>query len=277
MLAQIFTRSPKTKTYKCRSLAEASAKRFGVDARHNGIFGFDQETFSRSKVILIGAGGINGEIGEGLVRKGIGALHIFDGDTVEMTNLNRQRFTHRDLFKNKAFCLAKNLREEGFLGSTVTGHSLYIQEYEWKLAELSANLVICGVDNDQTRVWCSRYCFDHSLPAIFTAVSRDADQGYVFVQEPGGACFGCLFPDAVGNEITPCPGVPAVLDILKIVGGLVLYASDTLLMQRRRDWNYRLVRLAGYVADEKRWIPSQFDCDICRGKGRDHGWIGPAG
>lgn len=45
---------------------------------------------SASKVALFGVGGVGGFAIEALVRSGVGEVAIFDGDTVDITNLNRQ-------------------------------------------------------------------------------------------------------------------------------------------------------------------------------------------
>ena len=64
---------------------------------------------------------------------------------------------------------------------------------------------------------------------IFTAVSINGDHGYVFVQDQTGPCIGCLFPDMANDDRYPCPGTPAIADILQAVGSLAVYATDTLL------------------------------------------------
>src|SRR4030095_2256871 len=91
----------------------------GVEDRQQKLKGFNQEALANARVILIGAGGLGGEIGEALVRKGVGTIVLFDHDLVEPSNLNRQRFYKNDLGKPKAHRLARNLAKEGFLGSTL--------------------------------------------------------------------------------------------------------------------------------------------------------------
>ena len=39
---------------------------------------------------MFGCGGVGGYVIEGLVRSGIGTIDVFDHDTVDITNLNRQ-------------------------------------------------------------------------------------------------------------------------------------------------------------------------------------------
>ena len=45
---------------------------------------------SRSRVAVFGIGGVGGYAVEALARAGVGALDLFDNDTVSLTNINRQ-------------------------------------------------------------------------------------------------------------------------------------------------------------------------------------------
>lgn len=55
-----------------------------------------QITLQTSQVAVVGAGGLGGYVIEGLCRLGIGALHIFDPDAFDETNLNRQVFARQN-------------------------------------------------------------------------------------------------------------------------------------------------------------------------------------
>lgn len=48
------------------------------------------EKLSKSRVAVFGIGGVGGHAAEALVRSGIGALDIIDGDEVALSNINRQ-------------------------------------------------------------------------------------------------------------------------------------------------------------------------------------------
>lgn len=48
------------------------------------------ERLARVKIAVFGLGGVGGHAAEALVRTGVGALDIIDGDTVALSNLNRQ-------------------------------------------------------------------------------------------------------------------------------------------------------------------------------------------
>lgn len=48
------------------------------------------EKLKNSRVAVFGVGGVGGYVCEALARSGVGALDLFDNDTVSLTNLNRQ-------------------------------------------------------------------------------------------------------------------------------------------------------------------------------------------
>lgn len=261
-----WTRRPDSRTHTCRHLKTSHLGEAGVSDRQERVPGFDQARLSSATIMLIGAGGLNGEVAECLARKGVGHLIIFDGDVVEPSNLNRQLFTHRDLYKNKALCLAKNLSSQGFLGTKLTGQPHDFQDAQAKGVDMKADIYVCGVDNDATRFAVARHAHEQGKPATFSAVSEDANAGYVFIQEPGGPCFQCVFgPIADQDDEAPCPGTPAIKDILKTLGGLTAYAIDTLLMPRQRTWNYRQVFMNGNATDVTTTQRIRPECTLCGG------------
>ena len=200
----------------------------GAEDRQRKIPGFDQEVFSKSRVLCIGAGGIISQIAPTLVRKGIGRITLLDDDIVEASNLNRQRFYIKDIGKNKAISLAENLQPECIVATEIHGLALRLEEAIARGIDLECDVAICGVDNNPARVTASRYFRARYVPVIFTAVSLDGDHGYVFVQEKDGPCIGCLFPDMANDDRYPCPGTPAIADILQALGALAVYAIDSL-------------------------------------------------
>jgi adenylyltransferase/sulfurtransferase len=236
----------------------------GAEGRQKLIPGFDQEVYSKASVVCVGAGGIISHIAPTLCRKGIGRITLLDRDVVEVSNLNRQRFYEQDIGKNKAVRLAENLQRESIAATEIRGYALRLEDAIERKVDLSCDVAICGVDNNPARVAASRFFRNKSIPVIFTAVSRDGDHGYVFVQERHGPCIGCLFPDMADDDRYPCPGTPAVADILQAVGALAVYAVDTLLMKRARNWNYRRVSLSDGAGDGASVVESRTECAMFR-------------
>jgi molybdopterin-synthase adenylyltransferase len=252
------------------SVSPISIKATGVSIpgafdRQQRIAGFDQEKYSRSHVLCIGAGGLVSNIAPVLVRKGIGRLTILDYDEVDPSNLNRQRFYASDIGQNKAIALVRNLQRECTYSSALTGYAMSFETAIHEKTDLNCDLAVCGVDNNPARVEAAQY-FRHRIPIIFTAVSADADHGYVFIQEPSGPCIGCLFPDIDEEKSSPCPGIPAIADILQLMGALVTYAIDSVLVGRKRSWNYRAMYLSSGECDATSLMSTKGACSLCAQK-----------
>ena len=251
-------------SWKCECLKTLTR----VSARQEQILGWNQDACRSTRIVMVGGGGLGGEIGEGFALKGMGQVHIVDFDIVTPSNLNRQKFVKKSLYRNKAKELCRILSKRGFLGTIFHSHSCTFQELN--LEKIDAGIVVCGVDNQfpDTRLEICKYCFDRGIFGVFVAVGRDADKGYVFIQEPGKACWACCFrPEKEQvkqeDEDAQCPGVPACCDILKTVSGFALYAVDTLIMNRPRDWNYKLFSLGESEFGGSSIVARREDCIVC--------------
>ncbi|MCX5653927.1 MAG: ThiF family adenylyltransferase [Planctomycetota bacterium] len=264
----MFTAWKQKKTYKSRPL-RIRAHGGGVEDRQSKIPGFSQEALSRVTALCAGAGGLGSHIGECLARKGVGELILCDEDAVEPSNLNRQKFYRRDLWKNKAIRLAKNQAAESFLGTVVTGIALNFAEAVESGLVGRFDCIISGIDDELAREGIADYALAAGIPLITTAVSGNGDSGYVHVQKPGEACWRCAFPrewklrDDLANYRAPCPGTPAIKDILMLVAGAAGYALDALFMDRPIAWNYREFHLAGFMPDVVRRVERLPSCCMC--------------
>lgn len=69
----------------------------------------EEQDIIKNYPILIGGCGIGSNIAECLLRLGFENLTIIDGDIVELSNLNRQNYTHDDINNFKADSLYKRL------------------------------------------------------------------------------------------------------------------------------------------------------------------------
>ncbi|MDD5599012.1 MAG: ThiF family adenylyltransferase [Victivallaceae bacterium] len=262
MWLKMFSKSRLHKCIKTKKIESGDKDIHSVADRQKRLPEFSQEAIENTHILSIGGGGLGSEIGEGLARKGIEKLTFYDDDFVELSNLNRQHFFKNDIGKNKAVQLVKNLAKHATCGTIFTGYGCRFQDAVILNHDLNADVVICGVDNNSTRVAVSEYYRKRNIPVIFLAVDYKAEAGYVFVQEPGGPCFGCAFPHCLEKRKAPCFS-PAVKDILKVVAGIALYAVDTLIMERKCNWNYRDVHLAGFAPSQELIISRNPKCPLC--------------
>lgn len=70
------------------------------------------ERLKTAKIALFGVGGVGGYVAEALARSGVGRIDLFDGDIVQLTNLNRQIIAlHSTLGMPKADAMAARLKD----------------------------------------------------------------------------------------------------------------------------------------------------------------------
>jgi molybdopterin-synthase adenylyltransferase len=235
----------------------------GVYDRYALVPGANQLALAAAHVVLAGCGGLNGEVGHGLARKGVGRLTLIDHDIVMPSNLARQQFGPGDLGQNKALALARNLARQATGRTLFDGYARSFQDALARGINVDGDIAVVGVDNNATRIAAGQHYLAKRIPAIFLAVDNRASRGYVFVQtsQPGKPCFLCLYPDADQDRLVHgCAG--ASIEILKVVAGIALYAVDSLLMPRPRPWNYKEVFLDG-GQDGARTIAVRPGCRLC--------------
>ena len=68
-----------------------------------------QEKLNNAHVAIAGLGGLGSNIAFSLARIGVGHLHLVDFDKVDITNLNRQHYTMKDLGIPKTLALVEQL------------------------------------------------------------------------------------------------------------------------------------------------------------------------
>ena len=258
----------KHRLIETKPMLEGMDVRESVTDRQEKVPGFDQEVVRASGVFACGAGGLFAEQGPSIARKGYGNITCCDMDTFTPSNYSRQFCYGEDLYKNKALAVAKNLAREAVFDTTIAGLAMRYQSARQYINPDDYAVFLNNVDNNEARVDMARDCLEWGKPIVMCGVSEDANSGWVFVQEskPDTACFGCAFPNRLNDNQHPCPGTPACVDILKVMGGLALYAVDSLLMERPRNWNLRHVFLAGFIEDAHRIVERNPDCPLCGDK-----------
>ena len=195
--------------------------------------------------------------------KGQTGLGVCDDDNVSFSDLSRQLFDTSDIGKNKAIRLARRLSREGFFPTVIQAYPYRFQEIVEMGIEISDfDYLVCAVDNNRSRVDTSLFGLEHDIPVIHAAVSRDGNSLYCAVQETKKACFGCIFPQSINDDAYPC-NLPGIIDVIQVVAGLVVFAIDSLICGRHREWNLRSISLDGSLPDSAKTIARNPDCPLC--------------
>jgi tRNA A37 threonylcarbamoyladenosine dehydratase len=99
------------------------------------------ESLKSRRVAVFGIGGVGGHCAEALCRTGVGAIDLFDGDTVDITNINRQIIaTLKTVGRDKVEAMRERLleinphaaieaRKMFYLPETADGVDLSVYDY----------------------------------------------------------------------------------------------------------------------------------------------------
>ena len=194
-----------------------------------------QLALAKSHVAVIGAGGLGAPLLQYLVAAGIGKITIFDDDTVELSNLNRQiiHFTD-DIGKSKVFSASEKLQA---LYPTVNIEARQ-ERFHFFETDIPEFTVICDAsDNPQTRYAVNNYAHNNHTPLIFGGAVRLEGQLAVFRSgiDQNAPCYQCLFPEAPGADLAPgCSEAGIIGSITGIIGSMMaLEAIRQCLLQNK--------------------------------------------
>ncbi|MBQ7284332.1 MAG: ThiF family adenylyltransferase [Oscillospiraceae bacterium] len=119
------------------------------------------------KICVVGVGGVGGAALEGLVRFGIKNIAIFDFDTVDITNLNRQLISTRDAVgKSKtevAAARAKSINPD----INLSVHNVFIEKDNLQLIrDEKPDYVIDAIDSVKAKLDLIEFCHRENIPVI---------------------------------------------------------------------------------------------------------------
>ncbi|NRA64784.1 MAG: molybdopterin-synthase adenylyltransferase MoeB [Pseudobacteriovorax sp.] len=225
-----------------------------------------QLTLSQSKVLVIGAGGLGSPVLSYLAAAGVGTIGIFDHDTIDRSNLQRQTI-HRDYEVG----YAKVLSAERFIREL--NPNVKVVSYQQRLSEQHASIVqeydavVDCTDNFATRFLISKMCSDSGTPHVHGAVFRFEGECAVFSESEETACYRCLHRDEPSKEESPSCSEAGVLGVLPgIIGSIQALETIKLLLGLPRG-NQTLNLFDG---KSLRWTKIQLnkdpDCPNCGSK-----------
>ena len=123
-------------------------------------------SFQNKKIILFGVGGVGGTALEAIVRSGIKNIDIYDFDTVDASNLNRQIISNTENIGHKkideAILRAKAINPN----INIRGFDLKLNEENIKDLDLKADFVIDAIDDVKAKVALIKRCVKENINII---------------------------------------------------------------------------------------------------------------
>jgi molybdopterin/thiamine biosynthesis adenylyltransferase len=206
----------------------------------------NQEKLLDSTVLQIGAGGLGSPLAYYLVSAGVGNLIIFEGDTIDMSNLGRQILYDTEHIGQKKAAVAEGRLRELNPDVNLTVIDEYLTPTNSKEYFLKADYVVDASDNFQTKFQTNDLAIRYGLP--FTIASVAGYEGQILSVIPGeSACYRCLYDNppevrppwkrSILNAVCGVFGSFQAAEILKSLQGIspsfvdALGVMDTLKME----------------------------------------------
>jgi molybdopterin/thiamine biosynthesis adenylyltransferase len=224
-----------------------------------------QQNIVNARALVIGAGGLGSPAAYYLASAGIGTLVLADGDTVDLTNLQRQ-IAHRtdSVGSPKVESLKASLQD---LNPLVQVNALQIRADAQSLDALvaAADVVLDCCDNFSTRQAVNAACVKHAKPLVSgAAIQFDGQISVYDTRAVDAPCYACIFPPQTTFEEVRCSTMGVFAPLVGIIGSMQAAEALKLLIGTGRSLNGRLQMLDGRAME---WteirMPRNPACPVC--------------
>jgi len=222
-----------------------------------------QEKLNRSKVVVVGLGGLGTISALYLALAGIGHLRLIDQDTVELNNLHRQvLYSLNNLRYPKVEAAADRIRQ--------VNPSVKVEPFPENVRESNVDKLISGVDcivdgldNMQTRYLLNRASVRHNIPYVFGAAIGIEGNLSVF-SPPETPCLECVLPNLDDRYLPTCDvrgvlgattgiiGSMQAMETIKLLAGMSDSLKGKLMVCDFRDMYFTTIE-----------VFKRPDCSVC--------------
>jgi len=225
-----------------------------------------QEKLRRSKVAVIGLGGLGSVSALYLALAGVGKMTLVDRDTVELNNLHRQvLYSLNDLRYPKVEAAARRIQQVNpEVEIEPIPENLESDNVESIIA--GSDCVVDGLDNMEARYLINRYCVQNKIPFVFGGAIGMEGNVAVF-KSPETPCLECVLPGLVDGDLPTCDtrgvlgattgivGSIQAIEAIKALATIEPESAGKLLIFDFARSDYRTVNLT-----------IRPDCEICQVK-----------
>jgi adenylyltransferase/sulfurtransferase len=224
-----------------------------------------QERLLGATALVVGAGGLGSPAALYLAAAGVGRILLADGDTVDLTNLQRQ-ILHRDdrIGQPKARSGRQSLLEMN-PGVQVVALDHRLEGAALSEAVASATVVLDCCDNFATRHAVNRACVAARVPLVSGAAIRFDGQLAVFdARRNDSPCYHCLFPEAQDVEEVRCATMGVFAPLTGIIGTMQAAEALKVAGQFGTPMTGRLLLLDARTLDITTLkVPRDPGCPVC--------------
>ena len=169
-----------------------------------GVIG--QKKIIKSKVLIIGMGGLGCPVAEFLARAGVGSIGMIDSDNVDLSNIHRQSlYDINDLKKSKVVAAKKKLKKINS-GIKVRSYKIRLNKINYNKIIKEYDYIVDGSDNFKTKFLINDFCKASKKFLVSGAISKF--DGHVFTfdfKNKNTPCIRSFFQEnKISDEILNC-------------------------------------------------------------------------
>lgn len=228
-----------------------------------------QERIVSARMLVVGAGGLGSPAALYLASAGVGTLVMADGDTVDLTNLQRQILHHTEsVGRPKVLSAQDSLGRINPEVRVVPLQERLAGEALRREVELADVVLDCS-DNFPTRHAVNRACVAARKPLVSGAAIRFDGQISVFdSRQPDAPCYHCLFPEGEDVEEVRCAVMGVFAPLTGIIGAMQAAEALKLVIGCGESLAGRLLLLDGGAMEWRSIrIPRDPGCAVCGASG----------
>ena len=230
-------------------------------------------SIAQSKVLLVGAGGISSSIISILSSAGICEIAIWDGDLLEISNLQRQFIYKTSDIGEKKVDLASKFIKENNPEITVKTYCNYLTEetaFEFEKIASGFDVIVDGTDSFLSRSICNKISVKLKKPFFTGSCIGFEGQVYSFKGFEGqNPCYACIFGDDYKTfiEAKTCANSGIFPPLPSVVGSLI--SQNILQFLATNECNFQKLILIDFqkqVNFREILVKKDDKCQICYNK-----------
>ena len=225
-----------------------------------------QQKLRRSKVAVVGLGGLGSASSLYLALAGVGHLRLVDQDIVELSNLHRQLlYSLADLRYPKVEAAAKRIHQTN---PEINVETIPENARRSNIEQIVQGMdcVVDGLDNMETRYLLNRACVKHKVPYVYGAAIGIEGALSVF-HPPEAPCLECVFPSVEDRYLQTCEtrgvlgatagiiGTIQAMETIKLLAGIGETLEGKLMVCDFSDMHFLSID-----------VYQRPNCPICSGK-----------
>ena len=224
-----------------------------------------QERLLAARALVVGAGGLGSPAALYLASAGVGTIALADGDSVDLTNLQRQILHRSRSIGRPKVESGRDALAEINPGCTVIPIAQRLTGERLEEEVDAADVVVDCCDNFATRHAVNRACVKSGKPLVSGAAIRFEGQVSVFdPREPASPCYHCLFPEGEDVEEVRCAVMGVFAPLTGIIGSTQAAEALKLLIGCGQSLAGRLLLLDGLAMEWRSIaVPRDPGCKVC--------------